>query len=69
MSACRDRLACAAGAQAGGPCCCAYEKPEEVDSLVTAPTTDQLIVLVTNGNFDIEGRYAGRWRVTSVSPD
>ncbi|WP_424137129.1 hypothetical protein [Roseomonas chloroacetimidivorans] len=46
-----------------------YEKPEEVDSLVTAPTTDQLIVLVMNGNFDIEGRYAGRWRVTSVSPD
>ncbi|NKL55072.1 helix-turn-helix domain-containing protein [Rhizobium leguminosarum] len=39
----------------------AYDEPEEVDDLVTAPTTDQLIVLVTNGSCHIEGRYAGRW--------
>jgi AraC family transcriptional regulator len=39
----------------------AYDEPEEVDDLITAPTTDQLIVLVTNGCCHIEGRYEGRW--------
>ncbi|MBY3088886.1 helix-turn-helix transcriptional regulator [Rhizobium laguerreae] len=39
----------------------AYDEPEEVNDLVTAPTSDQLIVLVTNGSCHIEGRYAGRW--------
>jgi AraC family transcriptional regulator len=39
----------------------AYDEPEEVDDLLTAPTTDQLIVLVTRGSCQIEGRYAGRW--------
>ncbi|WP_064708272.1 helix-turn-helix transcriptional regulator [Rhizobium bangladeshense] len=39
----------------------AYDEPEEVDDLVTAATTDQLIVLVTKGSCRIEGQYAGRW--------
>jgi AraC family transcriptional regulator len=38
-----------------------YDEPTEVESLVTAPTTDHLLVLVTGGSCRIEGRYAGRW--------
>lgn len=40
----------------------AYDEPEEAEGLVTAATTDQLIVLVTAGSCTIEGRYAGRWQ-------
>src|SRR5690242_6385038 len=38
-----------------------YTEPGEVEHLVTAPTSDHLLVLVTRGNCRIEGRYAGRW--------
>lgn len=38
-----------------------YKEPVEVEDLVTAPTQDQLIVLVSEGSCRIEGRYAGRW--------
>lgn len=40
----------------------AYDEPEVVDNLVTLPTRDQLIVLITQGSCQIEGRYAGRWQ-------
>ncbi|MGK9235339.1 AraC family transcriptional regulator [Inquilinus limosus] len=39
-----------------------YDEPEVVEDLVTAPTEDQLIVLVTQGNCLIEGWYVGRWQ-------
>ncbi|MDR6937477.1 helix-turn-helix transcriptional regulator [Luteibacter sp. 3190] len=39
-----------------------YEEPTEVESLVTAPTNDHLIVLVTRGGCEIEGLYAGKWQ-------
>lgn len=38
-----------------------YVEPTEVEHLVTAPTIDHLLVLVTRGSCQIEGRYAGRW--------
>jgi AraC family transcriptional regulator len=40
----------------------AYVDPPEVEELRTPPTADQLVVLVTGGSCDIEGRYKGRWR-------
>lgn len=39
-----------------------YDEPIVVDEIVTAPTADQLIVLVTGGACDIQGNYAGRWQ-------
>jgi AraC family transcriptional regulator len=39
----------------------AYVDPPDVEELTTAPTADQLIVLVTAGSCAIEGRYGGRW--------
>jgi AraC family transcriptional regulator len=39
----------------------AYVDPPVVEELTTPPTADQLIVLVTGGSTDIEGRYGGRW--------
>jgi AraC family transcriptional regulator len=40
----------------------AYDEPIEVEEIITAPTADQLIVLVTRGACDIEGNYAGHWQ-------
>lgn len=39
----------------------AYDEPIEVEDLTTAPTADQLVVLVTRGSCNIEGHYAGKW--------
>src|SRR6266478_3698336 len=39
----------------------AYVDPPTVEALTTPPTNDQLIVLVSDGSTDIEGRYSGRW--------
>jgi AraC family transcriptional regulator len=46
----------------------AYVDPPEVEELITPPTADQLIVLVTGGSTDIEGRYEGRWYSTHYEP-
>jgi AraC family transcriptional regulator len=46
----------------------AYVDPPVVDDLKTAPTADQLIVLVTSGTAEIEGRYGGRWSSTHYQP-
>ena len=42
----------------------AYDEPVEVQELDTAPTVDQLLVLVTDGTSDIEARYRGAWHRT-----
>jgi AraC family transcriptional regulator len=39
----------------------AYVDPPAVEELTTPPTADQLIVLVTGGSTDIEGRFGGHW--------
>jgi AraC family transcriptional regulator len=39
----------------------AYDDPPAVEEFSTPPTADHLIVLVTDGSCDIEGRYRGRW--------
>ena len=39
----------------------AYDDPAIVEEFTTPPTADHLIVLVTEGSCDIEGRYRGRW--------
>ena len=39
-----------------------YDEPGTVEEFTTAPTTDQLIVLVTDGRYPIEVRHHGRWR-------
>src|SRR5690349_7410367 len=40
----------------------AYVDPPCVEEFSTAPTPDQLIVLVTAGACAIEGRYRGKWQ-------
>jgi AraC family transcriptional regulator len=40
----------------------AYDDPPEVEEITTPPTPDHLVVLVTGGSCNIEGRYRGRWR-------
>lgn len=44
-----------------------YDEPQEVEHLVTAPTDDHLLVMVTRGNCQIEGRYSGRWHGASYA--
>jgi AraC family transcriptional regulator len=39
----------------------AYDDPPEVEEITTPPTPDHLIVLVTGGSCNIEGRYRSRW--------
>src|SRR5258707_4068668 len=46
----------------------AYVDPPEVEELTTRSTADHLIVLVTDGSCDIEGRYRGRWHRTHYRP-
>lgn len=46
----------------------AYVDPPSVEELTTAPTADQLIVLVTGGSADVEGRYGGRWYRAHYQP-
>jgi AraC family transcriptional regulator len=45
----------------------AYVDPPLADEFNTPPTADHLIVLVTEGVCDIEGRYHGRWRKAHYS--
>lgn len=40
----------------------AYIEPPEAENLVTAATSDHLIVLVAEGKCRIEGQYARRWQ-------
>src|SRR5262245_61385592 len=46
----------------------AYVDPPAVEEVTTAPTADHLIVLVTHGSCDIEGRYGGRWMRARYRP-
>lgn len=46
----------------------AYVDPPTVEELVTRPTADHLIVLVTGGACEIEGRYKGRWHKAHYRP-
>ncbi|WP_315834880.1 AraC family transcriptional regulator [Bradyrhizobium prioriisuperbiae] len=46
----------------------AYVDPPTVDELNTRPTADHLIVLVTGGSCEIEGRYKGRWHKARYRP-
>lgn len=39
----------------------AYEDPPDAEAFTTPPTEDHLIVLVTNGQCNIEGLYRGKW--------
>jgi len=39
----------------------AYDDPPAVEECTTPPTADHLLVLVTQGSCNIEGRYRGRW--------
>ena len=42
--------------------------PPQVEELVTLPTQDQLIVLVTAGSFDIQSHAGQQWRSASYRP-
>lgn len=46
----------------------AYEDPLEAEEFTTPPTADHLIVLVTDGACEIEGRYQGRWQSAQYRP-
>lgn len=41
-----------------------YFDPPEAEEFTTAPTPDHLIVLVTSGSCELEGRYRGVWHKT-----
>jgi AraC family transcriptional regulator len=45
-----------------------YIDPPVVEELTVPPSTDQLIVLVTGGSSEIEGRYGGRWSRAHYQP-
>ena len=42
----------------------AYDDPPEAE-FTTPPTTDHLIVLVTEGTCNVEARYRGRWQTAT----
>ena len=46
----------------------AYQDPPEAEAFTTPPTADHLIVLVTEGACDIEGRYRGQWNKAQYRP-
>lgn len=46
----------------------AYDEPAEVEEFTTAPTADQLVVLVTAGSTNIESRERGHWRAARYQP-
>ena len=46
----------------------AYQDPPETEAFTTPPTADHLIVLVTEGTCDIEGRYRGEWNRAQYRP-
>lgn len=43
----------------------AYDDPAEAEEFTTPATADHLLVLVTGGSCNIEGRYRGRWHRAS----
>ena len=45
----------------------AYDEPGAAEEFTTAPTSDQLIVLVTAGCYPIEARHRGGWRKAQYS--
>ena len=46
----------------------AYDDPPVVEPFTTPPTKDHLIVLVTNGTCNVEGRYGGKWQRANYGP-
>jgi AraC family transcriptional regulator len=46
----------------------AYEDPPAAECFTTPPTLDHLIVLVTHGTVNVEGRYRGRWQTATYWP-
>ena len=45
-----------------------FESPAEVDDFATAPTPDQLVVLVTGGSCPMESFARGAWRRAPYRP-